>query len=115
MVPAEDGSWNSVATDGDFRIYQNGQEVGTIAAGRETLTLNSMDRIRIEPVPQSFAPGWDLSTASLTADLSGAGTQMIPVTVYQRKAQAVTPEPAVETPAPEAATGRYCGRSRGRP
>ena len=43
MVPAEDGSWNSVATDGDFRIYQNGQEVGTIAAGRETLTLNSMD------------------------------------------------------------------------
>ncbi|MBR0267292.1 MAG: hypothetical protein IJQ71_07605 [Clostridia bacterium] len=104
MVPAEDGSWNSVATDGDFRIYQNGQEVGTIAAGRETLTLNSMDRIRIEPVPQSFAPGWDLSTASLTADLSGAGTQMIPLTVYQRKAQAVTPEPAVETPAPEAAT-----------
>ena len=92
MVPAEDGSWRSVATDGDFRIYQNGQEVGTIAAGRETLTLNSMDRIRIEPVPQSFAPGWDLSTASLTAELSGAGTQMIPVTVYERNPQAATPD-----------------------
>ena len=111
MVPAEDGSWRSVTADGNFRIYQNGQEIGTIAAGRETLTLSSMDRIRIEPVPQSFAPGWDLSTASLTTDVPGAGAQMIPVTVYQRKTQIVTPEPPAVTPEPPAAVPVPGGRT----
>ena len=85
MVPAEDGTYRSVTLEGDFRIYQNGREIGTIAAGRETLTLNSLERVRIEPVPQSFAPGWDLSTAGLTTELTGTGSQMISVKVWQKK------------------------------
>ena len=96
VVPAEDGSTQSIALDGDFRVYQNGQEAGTIAAGRETLTLNSMDRIRIEPVPQSFAPGWDLSTAYLTPELTGTGTQIISVKVTRKKDQTGTPEPTAQ-------------------
>ena len=96
VVPAEDGSTQTVALDGDFRVYQNGQETGTIAAGRETLTLNSMDRIRIEPVPQSFAPGWDLSTAYLTPELTGTGTQIISVKVTRKKDQTGTPEPTAQ-------------------
>ena len=105
ITTGEDGSARTEVIDGDFRVYQNGREVGTIAAGRQTLTLNSMERIRIEPVPQSFAPGWDLSTAYLTPELAGSGTQMIPVTVYRKKEQTATPVPEVPTPTPEVAEG----------
>ena len=96
MVPAEDGTYRSVTLEGDFRVYQNGREIGTIAAGRETLTLNSLERVRIEPVPQSFAPGWDLSTAGLTTELTAAGSQMISVKVWQKKDPAA---PAAESTA----------------
>ena len=82
VIPASDGSVRTVVPEGEFRVWQNGEEVGVIKAGRGTLTLNSRERIRIEPVPQSFAPEWDLSTAYLTPDLSGSGSMMIPVTLY---------------------------------
>ena len=101
VISGENGSARTEVIDGDFRVYQNGREVGTIAAGKQTLTLNSMERIRIEPVPQSFAPGWDLSTAYLTPELAGSGTQIISVTVYRKKEQAATPVPEVPTPTPE--------------
>ena len=110
MVPEADGSFRSVTVEGDFRVYQDGVEVGIISAGRDTLMLNNTARIRIEPVPQSFSPEWDLSSASLTPDLSGAGTVMIPVTVTRKEkteetpapTEAPTAEPAPETEAPAA-------------
>ena len=104
LIPAADGSFRTVTPEGEFRIFQNGEEVGVIAAGRETLTLNSRDRIRIEPLPQSFAPEWDLSSAYLSPELSGDGMQMIPVTITVRDEQkeTPTPEPVPEaTPEPE--------------
>ena len=60
----ESGAQETVRLDGRFRVMQNGEEIGTINAGKDTLTLNSTERIRIEPLPESIAPEWDLSTAA---------------------------------------------------
>lgn len=110
QIAEEDGSIRTVTPEGSFRVWQNGNEIGVIAAGRETLTVNSADRIRIEPVPQTFTPEWDLSTAYLTTEISGGGVQWISVTVTRQgdrqeqpaSVPAVTPEPEAapqETPA----------------
>ncbi len=105
LIADGDGSTRSVVPEGEFRVFQNGEEAGVIAAGRETLTLNSRERIRIEPVPQSFAPEWDLSTAYITPELTGESIQLIPVTITAREAAAAatpTPEPVpTETPVTE--------------
>jgi hypothetical protein len=42
-----DGTENIVRLDGTFRVMQNGEEIGTIEAGKETLTLPDTERIRI--------------------------------------------------------------------
>ena len=49
VLPAEDGSVRTVRPEGKFRVYQNGEEVGVIEAGRGTVTLDTTGRIRIEP------------------------------------------------------------------
>ena len=102
LVPQEDGSFRNTVPEGDFRVYQNGQEIGVITAGGETLAVNNRDRVRIEPLPETFAPEWDLSTAYLAPDVSGSGTVIIPVTIYARD-----PEPipaATEAPAAQPGT-----------
>ena len=106
LIPDGNGSFRSVKPEGEFRVFQNGEEAGVIAAGRETLTVNSRERIRIEPVPQSFAPEWDLSTAYITPALTGESVQLIPVSITAREAAAeiTAPEPEaipMETPVPE--------------
>ena len=107
LIPDGNGSTRSVVPEGEFRVFQNGEEAGVIAAGRDTLTLNSRERIRIEPVPQSFATEWDLSTAYITPKLTGESIQLIPVTITAREAAAAatpTPEPEpvpTETTMPE--------------
>ena len=106
LIPDGNGSFRSVTPEGEFRVFQNGEEAGVIAAGRDTLTLNSRERIRIEPVPQSFAPEWDLSTAYIAPVLTGESVQLIPVSVTAREviAETPTPEPETvptETPVPE--------------
>lgn len=107
ILPADDGTFRTVTAEGSFRVYQNGQEIGTIEAGRNTLTASSTERIRIEPIPQTFAPEWDLSTAYQHITLSGGGAQMIPVTVALKTEATETPVPETvptETPAPEPGT-----------
>ena len=104
-IPEADGSVRTVTPEGEFRIYQNGEEAGVIAAGRETLTLNSLERIRIEPLPQSFAPEWDVRAANQTVTLTASGVQMIPVTITLKGEEAEAPSPAeipAETPEPAA-------------
>lgn len=97
VIPASDGSVRTVVPEGEFRVWQNGEEVGVIKAGRGTLTLNSREKIRIEPVPQSFAPEWDLSTAYVTPKLSTDSAQIIEITITSREATIITPAP---TPCP---------------
>ena len=104
VIQEADGSLRTVTPEGRFRIYQNGREIGEIAAGGETLTLNNRDRIRIEPLPQTFDPSWDLSTASLSPDLSGSGSAMIPVVIYASGTEHVAVEAgSLPTAAPAAA------------
>ena len=101
VIPGSDGSVRTVVPEGEFRVWQNGEEVGVIKAGRGTLTLNTRERIRIEPVPQSFAPEWDLSTAYITPELSDDSAQIIEITITSREAQIITPAPeTTPTPAP---------------
>ena len=99
---AEDGAETIVRLEGRFRVTLNGEEAGTIAAGRETLTLNGTGRIRIEPLPESILPEWDLSDAvrEITPEAGGTVTVSIVVDQLKSDASAPTPEPAAE-PTPE--------------
>ncbi len=99
VIPQADGSTRTVSPEGTFRVFQDGQEIGQIAAGRTTLTLNNTSRIRIEPVPDTFAPEWDLSAAYLTPDVSGSGTVLIPVTITARGGNTAQAAQSTETPA----------------
>ena len=99
---AEDGSEQIVRLEGRFRVTQNGEEIGTINAGKDTLTLSSTERIRIEPMPESIAPEWDLSTAARDVVPEAGGTVTVSVVVEPLKEGAYeTGEPAETAPAPE--------------
>ena len=96
----------TVRLAGKFRVMQNGEEIGTIEAGRETITLTDTARVRIVPLAESIAPEWDLSTAFCEVQPEAGGTVTVPVVVYPLEdgtaeiAPAVTEAPA-ETPAPD--------------
>ena len=76
---AEDGSEVYVRLEGKFRVMQNGEEAGTINAGKETLTLNGTGKIRIEPMAETIAPEWDLSTATAEFTPEAGGTMTVPI------------------------------------
>ena len=106
---SDDGSVTVVKLEGRFRVTQNGEDVGIIQAGKETLTLNSTERVRIVPLPESISPEWDLSNAACAVELAAGGTTTVPIVVEPMKADVAptaapvpetTPEP-VPTPAPE--------------
>ena len=97
---AEDGSESVIRLEGKFRVTQNGEEAGIIQAGKTTLTLNSTERIRISPMPESISPEWDLSTAYIDVTPEAGGTTTVPVVVYPLKEE----NPAAVTPVPD--TGR---------
>ena len=94
---AEDGSQQIVKLEGRFRVTQNGEEAGIISAGKDILTLNSTDRIRIEPLPESIDPAWDLSAASQEVYPEAGSTMIVSVV-----AELLTEEAASRTPAPAA-------------
>ena len=102
---ADDGTETIVRLDGRFRVTQNGSEAGIIEAGKTTLTLPGTERIRIEPLPESIVPGWDLSTAARDISPEAGGTTTVSVVVEPLKTEtskpAETPEAApIPTPAP---------------
>ena len=82
---AEDGSETIIRLEGRFRVYQNGEEVGIIEAGKETLTLNGTERIRIEPMTETIVPGWDLRSATREVTAEAGGTTTISVVVEPLK------------------------------
>ncbi|MBR2660964.1 MAG: hypothetical protein IKE15_06125 [Clostridia bacterium] len=91
---AADGSQQIVKLEGRFRVTQNGEEAGIISAGENTLTLGSTERIRIEPIPESIAPEWDLSTVAREVSPEAGGTTTISIVVEPLKADASIPTPA---------------------
>ena len=99
---AEDGSEKIVRLDDRFRVTQNGEEAGIIEAGKNTLTLNSTERIRIEPMAESIVPGWDLSTATRNVTPEAGGTMTVSVVVNRLDGDGT---PTIPTPAPNASDG----------
>ena len=85
---AEDGTETIVRLEGRFRVTQNGEEVGIIDAGKNTLTLNGTERIRIEPMTETIAPGWDLRSAYQAVTPEAGGTMTVSVVVEQLKGDA---------------------------
>ena len=76
-----DGTENIVRLDGTFRVLQNGEEAGTIEAGKETLTLTDTERIRIVPLAETIDPEWDLSNAACDVTPEAGSTYTVPVIV----------------------------------
>ena len=76
---AEDGSEVIVKLQGRFRVMQNGEEIGTINAGKDTLTLNSTDKVRIVPMAETISPEWDLNTATAEVVPEAGGTMTVSI------------------------------------
>ena len=99
---AEDGSLRTVRLSGQFRIWQNGTEAGVISAG-ESITLPGPENVRLEPLPETIQPGWDLTNAYQTVDRITSGGMTVAILLQPLKAgSASLPE---ETPAPLPDTG----------
>ena len=100
---AEDGSEAYVRLEGRFRVLQNGEEAGIIEAGKNTLTLNSADRIRIEPMAETIPPEWDVNTATADVTPEAGGTITVPIVAELLKegsapAKKTVPDPTVTEP-----------------
>lgn len=111
---AEDGTETIIRLDGRFRVVQNGMEAGVIEAGKTTLTLSGTERIRIEPLPETIAPGWDLSTATCEISPEAGGTTTVSVVVEQLKADvsiSETHQTAAPIPTPVPADNLRTGES----
>ncbi len=103
---AGDGTPTLVRLEGRFRVTQNGETVGIINAGRETITLNSTERIRIEPLPETISPEWDLSNATrdIIPEAGGTVTVSIVAELLKEGAALPTAAPAAEAD-PEGGSG----------
>ena len=97
-ITEKNGREVSTKLEGSFRVWQNGEEKGWIRAGRETMKLDSLDRITLEPMIETIALGWDLSTATVQVQPEGSGTLIVPIVVRALEGESETPEPE----APEA-------------
>ena len=105
---AEDGSETIVRLEGRFRVTQNGETVGIIDAGKNTLTLNGTERIRIEPMTETIVPGWDLRSAVREVNPEAGGTMTVSVVVNSLKDSS----PAEQTiPTPEETDGNDGGET----
>ena len=95
-VTAGDGSVQEIPLEGSFRVLQNGQEAGTVTAGGSALLLPDYERIRLEPLAETFAPGWNLREAYITPNLTAGGEAVVEVVLSPASAA----QAPAETPAP---------------
>lgn len=78
---AGDGSPVTVPLTGSFRVLQNGEEIGTIDAGTDSILLTDPARIRLVPVPQTFSTEWDLTAAYVDVKVEAGSSVIVPVTL----------------------------------
>ena len=100
---AADGTKNTIRLEGQFRVLQNGEEIGIIEAGKSTVTLTDLNRVRIIPLPESIAPEWDLSNAACEVQPEAGGTTTVSVVLYPLSAE---PAPEPQTEDSEQETGK---------
>jgi len=92
-VREENGQTVSTKLEGSFRVWQNGEDKGWIRAGRETLELDSLERITLEPLPETIALGWDLSGATVQVQPEESGTLIVPIVVPALSGESGNAEP----------------------
>ena len=78
----------TVPLEGSFRVWQNGREQGTIRAGQDTMLLDSGERVRVEPLPETISPGWDLTGATRNLDGLKTGSNEITIVLKPLSAEA---------------------------
>ena len=93
---AEDGTETIVRLDGKFSVTQNGEEIGTIQAGKETITLPGTERVRIAPLPETVSPDWDLTKAYCEVYPEAGGTTTVSVVVDLLQEGTTAPAPTAE-------------------
>ena len=91
---AEDGSTVTERLEGSFRVLQNGVDIGTVEAGKTTVTLTDTERVRLVPLPHSISPEWDLSGAYVEVNAEPGTNVVVPVTVMFAVVRFVMPSPA---------------------
>ena len=72
------GEETVVPLTGVFRVLRDGEEIGVLSPG-ETMTLSGLNRVRLEPKPETFPAGWDLTAAFCEAPMDPGGTTIIQV------------------------------------
>ena len=92
-----DGTVTRKALEGSFRVFQNGREMGNIKAGETVLQLDSGERIRIEPRPETIEAGWDLSSAYVDIAKAKNGANAIEITVKAIAGEAASVKPVAQT------------------
>ena len=75
----ETATGETIPLEGSFRIWQDGRECGTIRSGEDILNLGSGEHLRIEPIPETMSPGWDLQEAYQTLETLAAGDHTIEI------------------------------------
>ena len=105
VTEREDGTAEQIPLAGSFRVLQGGLDCGVIQAGETTVTVAGSEPVTLVPMPETVAPGWDLSGARTTVTPGEGGNLTVPILVPKlaEGAAAVIPqpeEPAAETETP---------------
>ena len=102
LITAEDGTTAQVPVEGAFRVLQGGLERGVIQAGADSVTLTEPGPVVLEPIPETFPAGWDLSGARVPVAYTD-GTVTVPVLVPKLEEGAAAQVPAAAAAAAETA------------
>ncbi|MBE5789550.1 MAG: hypothetical protein E7325_07870 [Clostridiales bacterium] len=82
-IRTQDGLQVRVPLTGSFRLWQNGREAGSLQAGGSPALLSGTDPIRLEPMPETFTPGWDLTPAYCTLRDLKAGENTVEILLQE--------------------------------
>jgi len=100
LMETENGTTEKVPVSGAFRVLQGGLEAGTIRAGEETLNVSGSGPVTLEPLPETFDAGWDLSDARVTVDMT-TGSVTVPIFLPRLTEETVAAVPVTEAPQEE--------------
>ena len=81
LVQRDDGSNERVKLEGKFRIIQNGEEIGNVQAGEESVLLTSQDPVTIQPILRTMPSGWKIPEDGMVFEPRNGGTVTVPFIV----------------------------------
>lgn len=98
-----DGTMEPVQLTGRFFVLQNGEELGLIQAGEESVLLTGTAPVTVKPVMSSMPKGWDIPEEGLTVVPNSGSTTTVPFMVYPVAETNPAPVPVDELITPEPA------------